>query len=274
MKNLNQKIAVVTGAGSGLGRALAICLNQSGAHLALCDLNQAGLVETKALLSQQALNCSLHTVDVSNYDAMKNFADEVIETHKQVDILINNAGITLSPKPFTSISHEQFEKVININMWGVYHGIRHFLPHLSQQEEASIINISSLAGLLGIYGYSPYSMSKFAVRSLSEVLQMELHGTGTSVLAVYPGGIKTNIIKNAPDLSDEKREESHQSFTSTAFMTPEKAAKKIVRAMQKKRKRLILGADAKIVNMIRNLFPSRYTTLLAPFFSQAPFMED
>ena len=150
MKSFQNKVAVITGAGSGLGRALAIQLNQAGAHLAVCDLNMTGLEETRALLPDQALKSTLQLVDVASREQMQKFADEVIAQHGKVDLLINNAGISLTPKFFDDITEEQFEQVININLWGVYNGVRAFLPHLRTRPEAGIVNMSSLAGLVGL----------------------------------------------------------------------------------------------------------------------------
>jgi len=271
MKSFQNKVATITGAGSGLGRALALQLNQAGAHLALCDLNMAGLEETRSLLSNQSLNTSLHAVDVSNRELMHKFADEVISQHGQVDILINNAGISLSPKFFDDISEEQFEKVININMWGVYHGVRAFLPCLRKSPEAAIVNISSLAGLVGLPTYSAYAMSKFAVRALSESLQSELSKTNISVLVAFPGGVKTNIIKNAPDLKENERESAHSNFTKTALLSSDDAAQRILRALQRKKKRIILGTDARIFFGIRTLFPNRFPAIFHTLFGQAMF---
>ena len=271
MKSFQTKTAVITGAGSGLGRALAIKLNQAGASLALCDLNMNGLDETRSLLPNQALKTTLHLVDVSNRIQMQRFADEVVAQHGQVDILINNAGVSLTPKFFDDITEEQFEKVININLWGVYHGVRAFLPHLRTRPEAAIVNMSSLAGLVGLPTYSAYAMSKFAVRALSESLQSELSKTNISVLAVFPGGVKTNIIKNAPDLKDDERESAHSSFTKYAYLTADNAAERILRATQKKKKRLIIGTDARIFFTIRTLFPNRFPSIFHTLFGQAMF---
>ena len=271
MKSFQNKTAVITGAGSGLGRAFALNLNQAGAHLALCDLNMDGLEETRSLLSNKSLRTTLHTVDVYNHEQMQNFADEVIAQHEQADLLINNAGITLTPSTFEEITEEQFEKVINVNMWGVYRGVRAFLPHLRKSPEAGIINISSLAGLVGLPFYGPYVMSKFAVRGFSELLQCELSPTNISVLAVFPGGVKTNIIKNAPNLTDETRKASHSNFTKSATLTPEIAVTRILRALQRKKKRIVLGADARVTLAIRKLFPNRFASILHTIFSQANF---
>jgi hypothetical protein len=271
MHEFQGKVAVITGAGSGLGRAIALQLNQAGAHLALCDLNMQGLEETRASLPDQRTRCSLHTVDVSDLEAMQQFGDAVLQAHGQVDLLVNNAGITLTPKRFTEIPHEQFVKVINVNQWGVYNGIRVFLPHLQQRPEASIVNISSLAGLVGLYGYSPYAMSKFAVRAISEALQMELAGSNVAVLSVHPGGVRTNIIKNAPDLEASNQSAAHDAFTKAATLTAEQAASQILKAVRKKRNYLVIGNDAKLVLLIRNLFPNRFPGILAKIFSRATF---
>ncbi len=271
MKNFNTKVAVITGAGSGLGRAMALQLYQAGAHLALCDLNLPGLEETRHLTGDVSSRISLHTVDVSNRSQMLQFAQDVLTWHGHIDILINNAGISLSPALFDDISDEYFEKVINVNLWGVYNGVRAFLPHLRTRPEASIVNISSLAGLVGLYGYSPYAMSKFAVRGLSETLQSELVGTKISVLVVHPGGVKTNIIKNAIDLDENQREVAHQNFSKFALLSTDEAARQILRAVQKKKNRIILGTDAKVVNAIRQLFPGSFPAIIHAIFSKAMF---
>jgi short-subunit dehydrogenase len=271
MKSFQSKVAVITGAGSGLGRALALQLNQAGAHLALCDVNMDGIQETRSLLSNPSLQCSLHIVDVSSREQMQSFAGDAMAQHGQIDLLINNAGISLSPKFFDDISEKEFEKVIAVNMWGVYHGIRAFLPLLRQRPEAGIVNMSSLAGLVGLPTYSAYAMSKFAVRALSESLQSELSRTNISVLAVFPGGVKTNLIKNAPDLKENERETAHSNFTKSALLMPEAAAQKILRAVQKKKKRLIIGADAKIFFGIRTLFPNRFPEIFRTLFEQTMF---
>ncbi len=271
MRDFHNKVAVITGAGSGLGRSLAIQLYRAGAHLALCDVNLGGLEETRALLPGSSTQTSLHQVDVSDLAQMTHFAEEVIAQHGQVDVLINNAGITLTPTPFEDIAEAEFRRVIDINMWGVYNGIRAFLPHLRARSEASLVTISSLAGLVGLMGYSPYSMSKFAVRALSEALQMESAGTGLHVLVVHPGGVKTNLIRNAPNLTADEREGAHRTFTRVAGLTVDKAASRIVRAIRRNKQRLIMGVDAKLVYAVRRLFPRRYSAILHIMFSQMNF---
>jgi butyryl-CoA dehydrogenase len=271
MRTFQNKTAVITGAGSGLGRALALELNRAGAHLALCDLNMAGLEETRSLLANPSLKISIHSVDVSSREQMQAFAEAVIAQHGQADILINNAGISLSPKFFDDITEEQFEKVININMWGVYHGVRAFLPALRTRPEAAIVNMCSLAGLVGLPTYTAYVMTKFAVRGLTEALQSELSKTNISVLAVFPGGVKTNIIKNAPDLHPDQKDAAHANFTRFALLTADDTARRILQAVQRRKKRLVLGADAKFVLAIRNLFPNKAPSILYEVFGKMTF---
>jgi len=267
-------VAVVTGAASGLGRSLALQLCAAGAHLALCDVDMPGLEETQRLAQDAGTTVSLHHVDVSDLEQMASFAEQVMAQHGQVDLLINNAGVSLTPTCFADIPDDQFKRVFDINAWGVYNGIRAFLPHLRARPEAGIVNVSSLAGLIGLYGYAPYAMSKAAIRGLSEALQSELAGSGSHVLVVHPGGIKTDIIKNAPNLDDEQRETAHAQFTQFAFLKPDRAARRILRALQRKQPRLILGADAKLVYALRHLFPRRYPAILKAIFSQALFGDD
>ena len=271
MKDFNGKVAVITGAGSGIGRSLAVQLSREGAHLALGDINLENLSKTEELL-MKATRMSSHRVDVADRESMGTFASEVIAEHDRVDILINNAGITLTPTDFEDISEPDFLKVIDVNMLGVFYGIREFLPHLQSRPEAVIVNMSSLAGLVGLYGYSPYAMSKFAIRGLTESLQSELAGTNVSLLIVHPGGVKTNIIKNAPNLDDEQqREAAHGEFTRFALINPDTAARKILSAIKKNKRQLVFGIDARIVNFIRGMFPGRFPGILKTIFSQATF---
>jgi NAD(P)-dependent dehydrogenase (short-subunit alcohol dehydrogenase family) len=271
MRDFKGKIAVITGAASGLGRGFADQLYAAGAHLALCDLDYPGLEKTFHIIGAAKDRVSLHSVDVGDRQAMSAFAADVISKHGAVDLLINNAGISLTPLCFDEISSEQFDQVLNINMWGTYHGIQAFLPHLRTQPEASIVIISSLAGLVGLYGYSAYSMSKFAIRGLAEALQSELVGSNISVLLVHPGGVKTNLIKHAPNLSTKERESAHSLFTRSALQSTDQAVGKILRALQKKKYRLILGLDAHLVYTIRKIFPNRFPKIVHAIFNKVTF---
>jgi NAD(P)-dependent dehydrogenase (short-subunit alcohol dehydrogenase family) len=271
MKSFQDKTAVITGAGSGIGRGLAIALNRAGAHLALCDLNQEGLEGTLAHLEDKSRLTRLHQVDVSSLEAMEDFAREVIEHHGQVDILINNAGIMLIPGPFLNISEVDFKRVVDVNMWGVYNGVRVFLPYLATRRDACVVTISSLAGLVGLTGYAPYAMSKAAIRGFTESLGMEYSSSGVHFMVVIPGGVKTNLVRYIPNLQEDEREEAHFVFTRAATLTPEKTAQKILRGLQKKRSQLVFGIDAKAVLAVRRLFPRKYIAILGSVFGQMDF---
>jgi NAD(P)-dependent dehydrogenase (short-subunit alcohol dehydrogenase family) len=274
LKSFQNKVAVITGAGSGIGRELALQLAARGAGLALCDVDEPGLAETAEQLQGTPTKVHTYVADVANRQRMYALAGEVMGDFGQVDLLFNIAGVTLKPGYFNDLDDQQFDRVLDINMWGVYHGIRVFLPHLRQQPEAAIVNMSSSAGLAGLMGITPYAMSKFAVRGLSEALQMELVGSHISVTVVYPGGVKTNIMKNATGFaSEEEHELANKSFMRGALTTRESAARQILRGVQKKRYRVIIGKDAKLVNFIRWLQPNRFPKTLNPIFKRMMFSE-
>jgi NAD(P)-dependent dehydrogenase (short-subunit alcohol dehydrogenase family) len=274
MKEFKEKIIIITGAGSGLGQHFAIQLYQAGARLALCDLDLMGLHETLKITGDDGGRVKLFQLDVSDQSAMLDFARDVESQMGPADLLINNAGICLVPQTFAETKDEQFRRVLDVNLWGALYGIRAFLPQLKTRPEASIVNVSSLAGLVGLYGHSAYSMSKSALRGLSEALQAELSGTGIHVLLVHPGGVQTNLIKNAPNLEQGLQEKAHKNFTQLSFLTPEKTVSRIIKAIQSKKNRAIIGADARLILVLRALFPRRFPSILRTVFSQASFKDD
>ena len=274
MKNFRNNICVITGAGSGLGREFASQLYQAGALLALCDLDQNGLENTLLLTGDDSSRVKLFQVDVSDQAAMTQFALDVESQLGPADMLINNAGICLIPQTFEETPDEQFKKVIDVNMWGAFFGIRAFLPQLKTRPEASIVNISSLAGMVGLYGHAAYSMSKSALRGLSEALQAELSGTQVHLLLVHPGGVQTNLIKNAPNLEQGLQEKAHKNFTELSFLTPERTVSRIIKAIQRKKNRAIIGLDARLILILKTLFPRRFPGILRTVFSQANFKDD
>ncbi len=274
MQDFRDKVIVITGGGSGLGREFALQLYRSGARLALGDLDQGGLEETLQISGDPGERVKLFQVDVSHQNAVEQFARDVESQLGPADMLINNAGICLIPQTFEDTADEQFKKVIEVNMWGPFYGIRAFLPQLKTRPEASIVNISSLAGLVGLYGHAAYSMSKSALRGFSEALQAELTGTQVHLLLVHPGGVKTNLIKNAPNLENSLQEKAHKNFTDLSFLTPEKTVSRILKAVQRKKNRAIIGLDARLILLLRALFPHRIPNILRTIFSQANFKDD
>jgi len=274
MKDFQGKIIVITGAGSGLGREFATQLYRAGANLALLDLDREGLEKTIQLTGDNGERVKILRVDVSDQTAVEAAAREVESQLGPTDMLINNAGICLIPETFEEIPDDQFIKVVNVNMWGPYYGIRSFLPQLRSHPEACIVNISSLAGLVGLYGHSAYSMTKSALRGLSEALQAELSDSQVHLLLVHPGGVQTNLIKNAPNLEEDRREKAHINFTQMSYLTPEKTVARIIKAIQRKKYRAIIGFDARLVLALRTIFPRNFPKILRTIFSQANFKDD
>ncbi len=198
MKDFRGRVAAITGAGSGIGRALANALARQGAHLALSDIDDAGLAETVVQCEGLGVKITSEHVDVADRCAVYAWADCVVAEHGHVNLIINNAGVALGAT-VESMSYEDFEWLMNINFWGVVYGTKAFLPHLKLSGEGHIVNLSSVFGLISVPSQSAYNAAKFAVRGFSDTLRMELEidGANLSVTTVHPGGIKTNIARNA-----------------------------------------------------------------------------
>src|ERR1700693_4462676 len=196
MSFLNTGVAVVTGAGSGIGRALARQLAVTGSALALADIDEAGLQQTAASLAERGVQLTTHVMDVSDESAVQFFAQDVAARHGRVTLLINNAGVALHGT-FEEISLDDLRWLMGINFWGVVYGVKYFLPLLKKEPRAHIVNISSVFGIVAPAGQSAYSASKFAVRGFTEALRHELEDTSVFVSCVHPGGIRTPIAKHA-----------------------------------------------------------------------------
>ena len=274
MKDFQGKVIVITGAGSGLGRSFANQFYLKGANLALVDLDPIGLQGTIQLTGDDGSRVKTFPVDVSDQDSMFQLAEDVESKLGSADMLINNAGICLVPQSFEDTTDELFKKVLDVNLWGALYGIRAFLPHLKRRPEACIVNVSSLAGIVGLFGHSAYSISKSAMRGLTETLQAELAGSPIHLLLVHPGGVKTQLIKNAPNLEQGLQEKAHHNFTQLSLLTSEKTVARIIRAIQKKKYRLIVGLDAYLILTLRVLFPRKYPTISKTFFREASFKND
>jgi butyryl-CoA dehydrogenase len=243
MKDFKNKIVVITGAGSGMGRALAINFANQGAKLALNDFNEKGLKETVALLPSST-EVFTSVFDVSKKEDMFKFADDVFKKYGKVDAMINNAGVAIAKFTVDKVSVEDYEWILGINMWGIMYGSLAFLPYLRKQKESSLVNFSSIFGLHGIPGQAPYATSKFAVRGFTESLELEekIHKTGVAVSCVHPGGVKTNIAKASRGA--ELDPESIKNFEKLFFTSAEKAAQIIINGMRKKKSRILVGIDA------------------------------
>jgi NADP-dependent 3-hydroxy acid dehydrogenase YdfG len=268
MKDLKNKVAVVTGAGSGIGKQLAHQLARAGAELVLADVAQKNLEATVGELHGQTKITS-HVVDVSSREQVYALAAAALKDHGQVDIVINNAGVTVL-QPLDQVSYEDFEWVMNVNFWGVVYGTLAFLPHLKLRPEASVVNISSVNGFVPFPTNGPYNCSKYAVYGFNETLHQELADTNVVVTSVHPGGIKTNIVRNAKvHTSPGGNDKSHitSRFDSVARTSAEDAAKAIVGAIQKKKKKLLIGLDAHAMDLAKRLMPEEFTSLVG-FFTQ------
>ena len=261
MLKLAGRTAVVTGAAGGIGRGIALALARRGCHLALADIDEAALARTAAEITDQyAAGVSHYPLDVANRSAVAALPARVMAAHGAVDILVNNAGLALGGT-FLEIAETDFDWLVGINFWGVVQVTRAFLPLLSDSEEARIVNVSSLFGLIAPPGQTAYAASKFAVRGFSESLRHELVATRIGVTVVHPGGIATSIARNArmpASLSAEEVEKRRGFFDSFLTMLPETAGEIIVRGVERRKARILVGADAKYAALVERLMPVNY----------------
>src|SRR5688572_17274171 len=248
MKDFNGRVAAITGAGSGIGRALAVDLAGRGAHLALSDVDEIGLAETVGRCEGRGVKVTSQRLDVADRDGVFGWADAVVADHGQANLIFNNAGVALTAT-VEAMSIEDFRWLMDINFWGVVHGTQAFLPHLKASGEGHVINISSVFGLLSIPSQSAYNAAKFAVRGFTDSLRMELEieGAPVSSTTVHPGGIKTNIVRNsrldpsAAAVAGSSKDQLVVDFDKVARTTPDKAARVILAAVQADRRRVLIG---------------------------------
>jgi NAD(P)-dependent dehydrogenase (short-subunit alcohol dehydrogenase family) len=264
MSFLSSGVAVVTGAGSGIGRALAQQLAAAGSALAIADIDDAGLQQTAQSLGNKAL-VTTHVLDVSKEENVKFLAGEVFERHGRVTLLINNAGVSLHGD-FEEVSLDDFRWLMDINFWGTVYGVEHFLPILKRERRAHIVNLSSVFGIIAPAGQVPYAASKFAVRGFTEALRHELQGSSIAVSCVHPGGIRTPIARHSrlgAAASLAKREANIARFERLARTSPEKAAACILRGIERRSPRILIGADAYVIDTLQRLRPASYWKSLA-----------
>ena len=259
---------VLTGAASGLGRALACELAERSARVLLADIDEVGLAETVARCEGFPVKVTSHRVDVADRQAVQAWADDVVAQHGKVNLIFNNAGVALGAT-IEAMSYEDFEWLMNINFWGVVHGTKAFLPHLTAAGEGHVVNLSSVFGLVSIPSQSAYNAAKFGVRGFTDALRMELDvaNRGVSCTTIHPGGIKTNIARNARMHESVVAlagsvEAAHDQFDKVALTTPEKAARQILAAVEHDRRRALIGPDAKVFDLVSRLPAGLYQRVL------------
>lgn len=267
MTAINGSAAAVTGAASGIGRALAIELAARGCDLAIADRDEAGLAAVAAELAARGRKVTTHRLDVSDPVAIQEFATAATSAHPGLNIVVNNAGVALLGQ-FNEIDQAQFEWLMNINFWGVVHGSRAFLPHLERQPAAHIVNLSSIFGIIAPAGQTAYCASKFAVRGFSEALRHEfwLNKSPVQLTVVHPGGIKTNIVRNmrtgAGITDNARRVESIERFDNEfAKTTTEVAAQTIIKGIESNAPRVLIGGDARFMDLLQRFRPAKYFTM-------------
>lgn len=274
MKTFTGKVAAITGAASGMGRSLALALAREGAHLSLSDIDEAGLAATADACRPFGVRVSTQRLDVADRDAVFAWARATVDTHGKVNLIFNNAGVSLSV-PVATTRLEDFEWLMNINFWGVVHGTQAFLPHLHAAGEGHVINTSSLFGLLAMPTQATYNASKFAVRGFTEALRMELELAGSPVTAtcVHPGGVATNIaqasridesISSLTGLDPETHRRRANKLIDVT--TADAAARQILRGVKRDARRVLVGADARWLDRLVRLMGASYQTLIVRFF--------
>jgi short-subunit dehydrogenase len=250
MTILKDKVVAVTGASSGIGRALAIELVSRGAHVALSDVNDEGLAET-ARLVKGASRVSVHRVDVRDRAAVERYAAEVEVQHGGADVIVNNAGIAVRAT-IEAMSLEAFQSVIDVNFWGVVYGTKAFFPLLRRRPEGHIVNISSINAMVPFAKNGPYNASKYAVLGFSETLMQELRGEPIRVTCVHPGGIRTNIARSGAGFSQRHAD----AFDRIAMTSARTAARAILAGVEKNRERVYVGVDAKLMAAAKRVIPN------------------
>jgi butyryl-CoA dehydrogenase len=256
MKDFRNKVVVITGAGSGIGRALAISFAKSGAKLALNDFKTTTLNETCALAKGEGAEVFETSFDVSSRESVAKFANEVVKHFGQVDIVINNAGIGLGDYLLHEVDLNLFERVMDINFYGVLYGSHFFIPYLLKQPEAALVNISSVFGLTGIGKSGAYCASKFAVHGLNQCLWNEYADTNLIVHSVHPGGINTNITQNSLDYNSVTDTKLHDAFQREFLkLTPDYAAQVIINGIKNKKKKILIGAEARQLDFVTRFYP-------------------
>lgn len=262
--NLQNRVAVVTGAAGGIGRATALSLARRGCHVALADLDLAGLELAAAEARQHGVRASVHRLDVADRAGVAALPGLVREAHTRIDLLVNNAGVALGGT-FEQVSEDDFDWLMQINFYGVVRMTRAFLPLLRQSDDARIVNVSSIYGIVSPPGQAAYSASKFAVRGFSNALRHELEGSTVGVSVVHPGGVSTAIARNARSPANAPAgevERGRKIAQKMLRLPPETAGEIIVRGIEKREARILVGSDAKFVSVLERIAPVGYWKFL------------
>jgi NAD(P)-dependent dehydrogenase (short-subunit alcohol dehydrogenase family) len=263
-------VAAITGAGSGIGRALAIAMAREGAALALADVDPRRLDDTARLAAAHGVRVTAHETDVSDRGQVERFSQDAATAHGRVTVLVNNAGVAVHGT-FADLTIEDFEWLLGINYWGVLYGMKAFLPVLRREPEAHIVNVSSIFGIVAPPAQAAYVSSKFAVRGLTEVVRHEYAGTGLHVTSVHPGGVATNIVASAryhESVPPAVRASQAIRFSAMARTSADGAAAAIVRGVRRNAPRVLIGADARGLDLLQRLLPGRYWAVVQAFYDR------
>lgn len=265
MRNLQDRVAIVTGAASGIGRALSLELAKRGCHLAITDRHEGSLQPIADQIRQMGRRASIHGFDVSDRTAWPRFLSEITAAHGSAQLLVNNAGVSLTG-PFASCSLDDIDWQLRINLWGVIYGCHFLLPMLRAQEEAHIVNVSSIFGIISVPENAAYCMSKHAVRSLSESLEMELWDSPVRVSSVHPGAVATRIVEDGRYRAGGVIGEEHSKKMISKGMAPADAAIIIADGIVKDKRRIFVGRDAVNLSRLQRWMPVWYRNLVVRWF--------
>lgn len=260
---IKDKVFVVTGGGNGIGREVVLGLLRRGAKVAAVDVRAESLAETARLAGSSEPRLTSHVLDLSDRDAVMALPEEVVAAHGQVDGLLNIAGIIQQFVPFAELDWAEVEKVLNVNLWGVLHTTKAFLPLLLQQPQACVVNVSSMGGFVPVPGQTIYGASKAAVKLFTEGLYAEMRGTGVAVTVVFPGGVATDITTNSGIAMPAGAEAAASEENSFPTTTPQEAAEQIIAGVDQGSYRVVIGKDARMMDKFSRLAPQRATDTIA-----------
>jgi NAD(P)-dependent dehydrogenase (short-subunit alcohol dehydrogenase family) len=263
MRELSGKVAVITGGGSGIGRATCLTLAGEGMAVAVCDIEGAAAESTSVAVRSKGGTATTHPVDVADLEAMRALVPTVLAAHGAVDVVVNNAGIGTGPRPTAELPLDEFHRTMDINFWGTVHGSIVFLPHLLGRPTANLVNVASNAALMAYTAQAAYCSSKFAVRGFTETLRMELRSTPVRVTLVCPGATRTPIMSRSPVMGPEQRRKAQDRLDAMrGAASPEKVAAKILRAIRHDDPRALIGVDTAIIDLLVRTLPGAYSRIL------------